>query len=84
MRGNLIGIACEKRVVGTERAKTLDRDFQGKSFSSLLRRDKDEVEPAAKSAKLPSCEVTGRAAAPQIGKLGRYKEPALTGAEAAG
>ncbi|KAK7811976.1 hypothetical protein U0070_022936 [Myodes glareolus] len=48
------------------------------------RRDKDEVEPAAKSAKLPSCEVTGRAAAPQIGKLDRYKELALTGAEAAG
>lgn len=60
MRGNLIGIACEKRVVGTERAKTLDRDFQGKSLlSSPLRRDKDEVEPAVKSAKLPSCEVTG-------------------------
>lgn len=72
-------------MVGTERAKTLDRDFQGKSLlSSPLRRDKDEVEPAAKSAKLPSCEVTGRAAAPQIGKLDRYKELALTGAEAAG
>lgn len=71
-------------MVGTERAQTLDRDFQVKSFSSPLRQDKDEVEPAAKSAKLSSCEVTGRAAAPQIAKLGRYKEPPLTGAEAAG
>lgn len=72
-------------MVGTERAKTLDRDFQGKSLlSSPLRWDKDEVEPAVKSAKLPSCEVTGRAATPQIGKLDRYKELALTAAEAAG
>lgn len=71
-------------MVRTERAKTLDRDFQVKSFSSPLGQDKDEVEQAAKSAKLPSCEVTGQAAAPQIGKLSRYKELALTGAEAAG
>lgn len=50
--------------------KNLDRDFQA---SITLRLDKYEIEQAAKSATLPSCEVTGQAAAPQIGKLGRYK-----------